>query len=472
MRRRLLAALSVFATIAVLAFAVPLCLIAATSRTQQLVLGRSGDADWFATLAGAATTTGDNRALAMEIDRYHQLYGEDVLVVDARGAPIADAGVDPDADAVQAVLAAVRRNQPPAPVAQLMPWSPATVVIARPMGSGVQVDGAVVIEASTADARGDIVRTWGIVTAGALAAMVLFTTLALGLSRWVLRPLAELSTAVAALTATLPSPRGSARTAITRRHGGPAEIRAVAVAFDAMAVAVADATAAQRQLVADTAHAMRNPLAALIIRLDSLEPAVPAGSAATFRGATAEAERLTGLLDGLLTLAVAEGDTDFDPAAPVTASACDAAAVAADRIDAWHTAFEHAGLTLTAEIGATPMETAVPADILAQILDVALSNACRYAGAGAAAVLRVRRDGDRVALAVTDTGAGVPAGELHRLTTRFYRGSAAGTGGSGLGLPIAAALVNARRGTLRVEHVVPHGLSMVVEFPAAPGPAL
>ncbi|WP_019925961.1 HAMP domain-containing sensor histidine kinase [Nocardia sp. BMG111209] len=466
MRRRLLAALTVFATIAVLAFAVPLCSIAATSRTQQLVLGRSGDADWFATLAGAATTTGDNRALAMEIDRYHQLYAENVLVVDARGATVAGIGVDPTATGVQTALAAARRNQYPATVPQLMPWSPATVVIARPMGSGVQVDGAVVIEASTADARADIVRTWDIVAAGALAAMVLFTTLALGLARWVLRPLAELSTAVAALTATLPTARDTTREAtMTRRHGGPAEIRAVAESFDAMALAVAGATAAQRQLVADTAHAMRNPLAALIIRLDSLEPAIPAGSAATFRGATAEAERLTGLLDGLLTLAVAEGATDFDPTGGAE-SACDAGQVAADRVDAWHTAFEHAGLTLTADTPDRPVDTAIPADVLAQILDVALSNACRYAGPGATTVLRVRDTGDRVTLTVTDTGIGVPATELDRLTTRFYRGTTATTGGSGLGLPIATALVNARRGRLTVAPVHPHGLSVIVELPA------
>jgi signal transduction histidine kinase len=470
MRRRLLAALTGFATIAVLAFAVPLCLIVATSRTQQLVLGRTGDADWLATLADTAATTGDSQALAMEVGRYHELYGEDVLVVDAHGLPIVNTGIDPASPRIGSAVAAARRNQRPAPVSQLMPWSPPTILIARPIGTGVQVDGAVVIEASTAHARADITCTWGIVVTGALVAMVLFIALALILSQWVLRPLAELSAAVAQLTTTLPTPRAETveHASMTRRHGGPPEIRAVAASFDAMALAVVDSTAAQRQLVADTAHAMRNPLAALTIRLDSLEPAIPEQSAATFRGATAEVERLTGLLDGLLTLAVAEGTTDFDPAGAGRGTGCDAMQIARDRADAWHTAFEHAGLTLTVQPATEqPGDVAVPADVLAQILDVTLSNACRYAGPGAHTRLIVGAGAGWVTLTVSDDGVGVPAAELDRLTTRFFRGSTAATAGSGLGLPIAAALVTARHGALTVEPVQPHGLSVTIRLPAA-----
>ncbi|MBF6328402.1 sensor histidine kinase [Nocardia transvalensis] len=468
MRRRLLAVLTVFATLAVLSFAAPLCSIAATSRTQQLVLGRTADADWFATIAATAATTGDAHALAVEVGRYHELYGDDVLIVDARGTPLAGAGADPQDPVVQQALADARRNQRAAPVTQLLPWGPDTVLIARPIGTGVQVNGAVVIEAATARARTDILRTWGIVAAGALAAMALFTVLALALSRWVLRPLAQLSGAVAELTATLPKPRDETieHATMTRRYGGPPEIRAVAESFDAMALAVLDSAAAQRQLVADTAHAMRNPLAALTIRLDSLQPAIPPPAAATFRGAVAEVERLTGLLDGLLSLAVAEATSDFDPADAESDTGCDAVRVAEDRVDAWHTAFEHAGLTLELATAAERLDVAVPAAVLAQILDVALSNSCRYAGDGAHTRLHLDRTPDRVTLTVSDNGVGVPDTEIDKLTTRFFRGSTAATTGSGLGLPIAAALTTARQGTLTVQPVHPHGLAVVIELPA------
>ncbi|WP_280381745.1 sensor histidine kinase, partial [Nocardia wallacei] len=393
--------------------------------------------------------------------------GYRALAADPRGATPPTAGVHATSPAVVAALAAARRNQRPAPVGQLMPWSPATVLIARPVGTGVQVNGAVLIQAGTDRARADILRTWGIAAAGALAAMAVFTALALVLTRWVLRPLADLSAAVAHLTATLPKPRTDTRaTTMTRRHGGPPEIRAVAESFDAMALAVVDSTEAQHQLVADTAHAMRNPLAALTIRLDSLEPAIPEHAAATFRGATAELERLTGLLDGLLTLAVAEG-TDFEPGATPAPAACDAVQVAQDRADAWHSAFEHAGLTLTTETGAERLDAAIDADVLAQILDVALSNSCRYAGTGAHTRLRTDSTADTITLTVTDDGVGVPDTELDRLTTRFFRGSTAAASGSGLGLPIAAALLNARDGSLTIESAHPHGLTVTINLPRA-----
>jgi signal transduction histidine kinase len=466
LRRRLLVALTVFAAIAVFAFAIPLSLTFATSRTQEFVAGRSGDADRFAALADAAAAEGDSRPLADEVGRYHELYAENVLVVDARGARTVNAGVDTVDSTVVDAVADARRNQRPETVYRLTPWSAPTMLVARPVGTGVQVNGAVVIEASTARARVDIARAWAVIAAGAIVAMVVFTLLALTLSRWVLRPLAALSNAVADLTATLPKPRAAA--SIARRHGGPPEMRAVAESFDAMALAVADSADAQRQLVADTAHAMRNPLAALTIRLDSLEPAIPESAAATFRRAAAEVDRLTALLDGLLNLAVAETPAAFESARTPsdTENHCDAVQVVADRVDAWHSAFDNAGIELRAEPTVEQADTAVSADVLAQILDVPLSNSCRYAGRGAHTVLTVGTEPGWVTVTVRDNGTGVAPDEIDKLATRFYRGSTAATGGSGLGLPIATALAQARGGTLTVESVDPQGLAIHVRLPA------
>ncbi|WP_227998571.1 sensor histidine kinase [Nocardia australiensis] len=469
MRRRLLIALTVFAAIAVFAFAGPLALTFATSRTQELMIGRSGDADRFAALADAAVADADSRALADEVERYHDLYAENVMIVDARGATTVNAGVDTIDPTIVATVAAARRNQRPHPADRLTPWSAPTVLVARPVGTGVQVNGAVVIEASTARARTDIARAWAVIVAGAVGAMVVFTLLALTLSRWVLRPLAALSNAVADVTATLPKPRAAATPAsIARHHGGPPEMRAVAESFDAMALAVVDSADAQRQLVADTAHAMRNPLAALMIRIDSLEPAIPESAAVIFRRAGAEVERLTALLDGLLSLAVAETPVAFEAAhTPAeTENHCDAVPVIADRIDAWHSAFDDAGVELSATSGIAHADTAVSADVLAQILDVPLSNSCRYAGRGARTGVTVAIEPGWVTVTVRDNGVGVGSEEVGKLTTRFYRGAAARAGGSGLGLPIAAALAQARGGTLIVESVAPTGLAIHIRLPA------
>ncbi|RJO72378.1 sensor histidine kinase [Nocardia panacis] len=467
MRRRLLIALTVFAAIAVLAFAVPLSLTVATSRTQELVLARSGDADRFASLAGAGQAVGDIRALADEIGRYHELYGENVLVVNAKGEVSINAGANVGDGEVSAAVAAARRNQRAQSMQRLDPWSRPTVLIARPVGTGIQVNGAVVIQASTARARADIARDWAVIALGAVAAMGLFMLLALTLSRWVLRPLAALSRAVADLTAALPRshPDEPASVSITRRHGGPPEMRELAESFDAMALAIADSVDAQRQLVADTAHAMRNPLAALTIRLDSLESDIPERAAATFRGASAEVDRLTALLDGLLDLAVAESPAAFAAMRLESENHCDALQVVADRIDAWHSAFENASIDLSVDTAVDHAEVAVSADILAQILDVPLSNSSRYAGAGARVSVGVAAEPGWITIAVRDNGSGVDESEIDKLATRFYRGSDAPAGGSGLGLPIASALTQSGGGTLTVEPNRPRGLAVLIRLP-------
>ena len=203
----------------------------------------------------------------------------------------------------------------------------------------------------------------------------------------------------------------------------------------------------------------------LTIRLDSLAPAIPDAAASTFRGASTEVDRLTGLLDGLLALAVAETPAAFD--AVRTGNHCDVVQVVADRFDAWCSAYESAGQELRIAPAPAHADAAVSADALAQILDVPLSNSNRYAGHGTRTTLTVAVEPGWVTVTVGDDGAGVAPAEIDKLTTRFFRGAAAAAGGSGLGLPIAAALAQARGGTLTVAAVDPHGLAVGVRLPAA-----
>ena len=125
-------------------------------------------------------------------------------------------------------------------------------------------------------------------------------------------------------------------------------------------------------------------------------------------------------------------------------------------------------MTLSVVDGPDHAETTASADALAQVLDVALSNSCRYAGRGAHTRVVVDVGDERVDIRVVDDGVGVASSEVDRLTTRFFRGAAAaGTSrGSGLGLPIAAALAQAQHGTLLVERVEPHGLAVTARLPA------
>ena len=185
-----------------------------------------------------------------------------------------------------------------------------------PVGTGAQVDGAVVLDVSTRAARESIRTSWLVIVAGALVALAAVTAVAIALSRWTVRPLGALTARVGALTDAVPSPRPRVRRSTGRpsgRYSGPPEVQELAKAFDTMSGAVQASGQAQRQLIADTAHQLRNPLAALHIRLDSLGPHVAEAGAETYRRTGMEVDRLGGILDGLLALAVAESPAVTTP---------------------------------------------------------------------------------------------------------------------------------------------------------------
>ncbi|MGA4691996.1 sensor histidine kinase [Rhodococcus sp. AB351] len=468
MRRRVLAVLLVFATVAVVAFAVPLALATSAGRTAVLGANREADAHHFATLAVQMRAPGSTALLDEEVTRYHRLYDEGVLIVDARGAPRASAGLTPTDPGVPEAITAGLRNQKQGIGGPLTPWSPQRVLLAVPVGTGAQVEGAVVVEVSTDAARHDIRTSWLLIVTGAAAALVLVTILATALSRWTVRPLTALTARVAALTDSVPAlhPRfRTGDTTVSVRYHGPPEVRELTQAFDTMSEAVHTSTRAQKQLIADTAHQLRNPLAALHIRLDSLEPHVAAAGTETYRRTAVEVDRLGGILDGLLALATAEAPTDT--AGTEGHDGCDVGAVVADRVDAWSEALAEAGMTVTVdEPSAQRLHACLSADHLAQVLDVLLSNASKYARAATGVRITTRHHDGTIRIRVEDDGAGVAPDELGALTSRFFRGSGADGPGTGLGLSIAVALVESAGGTVDLAAAVPHGLAVILTLPA------
>ena len=454
MRRRLLVVLLVFSVLAVAGFAVPLLESTASTRTQEFVLSRTEDLSRFATLAQETTSSGDRTGLVGEVRAHTRLFGDGVVVVDARRHVIVEDGLRATEPRVSAAIDAALRNQPAAAPGTLRPWSGGDVLLARPVGTGTRVTGAVVLSSSVDPAVGDITTSWLVILLGAVAALAACVVVVARLARWVLRPVRQLADGVHAVAAG----RERAHVDIVV---GPAELRGLAEEFNQMSDALAESAGRQRRLVADASHQLRNPMAALRLRIDTL-----AAREAAYGPMVTELERLEALLDGMLALASADSkatDIAVDREEDVH---CDAVAVLAERVEAWHEAAVAAGVTLAGPASMPRgVRVACAESELAQVVDVLLDNAIKYAGEGATVRWSCVDEGGRVVVTVDDDGPGVPAGELDRLTERFWRSSRhRDEPGSGLGLAIADRLVTARGGAFSVHSGARGGLAVRIEL--------
>ncbi|MBY6350948.1 sensor histidine kinase [Rhodococcoides corynebacterioides] len=454
MRVRLLLVMGLLIGFGLIALGVPLALVQAENYTRDFANDRSRDVAYIAELAESAIIDGDASSVQEYIARYAEVFDRSPVVVNALEVPRAGPALD-EAEA-RAVGAVLRGETVSAPRA-LWPWSADTVVFAQVVGLQSSAGGAVVLSPPTDDVRRAVLQAWlwvaGIVTIAAVALTVAIDRVA----TWVLAPVAQLSADASTLATTLTT---TAATVPTQVVDGPAELQQLRASFDRLATRVRESTRAQQKLMADTAHQLRNPLTALQLRLDTLELELPEGPGVDqVRSAGDEVERLSRLLADMLVLAHIESDAGSSTAGV----GCVVAAVFGDREAAWRSTFELAGMTLDVRDAADCPDVAIRADDLAQILDVALSNSSRYAGAGATTVVSAQRGaGDVVEITVADDGVGVRAAEVDELMTRFVTSS---EDGSGLGLPIALTLATKANGTLDLTPGSPRGAVVTLVLP-------
>jgi signal transduction histidine kinase len=438
---------------------VPLALSYAQARQLTMFTDRLTDTIFYASVAERPITQADTTGLATELERYDQVYGVAVLVLDEDGRLVATSRQPPpvlDADAQERVqLALANRRSEVYPL--LLPWDERPLVLAEPVLVDTEVRGVAVTISPTDTLRAEELRVWSLVVAAGLAALAMGVVVALPIVRWILRPVRRLDegtgrVAAAVLAGADPEPVADG--------SGPPELRRLSVSFDRMAETVAQAYAAQRAFVADASHQLRNPLTALRLRLSNLDGHVDAVAAEDHAAALEEAERLSTLLDGLLALARAERT------APLVVADVDAGVE--DRVDAWRPLAEHMDLQLVRS-GVTGLRVLAPAGAIETVLDAVLDNAVKFAPAGSAISVRTAAVAGRVEIAVRDTGPGMAPEELERATGRFWRSPAqSNVDGSGLGLAIAARTLEVAGGELVLELPSGGGLRVVARFPTPP----
>lgn len=126
------------------------------------------------------------------------------------------------------------------------------------------------------------------------------------------------------------------------------------------------------------------------------------------------------------------------------------------------------GVTLERSYAAPLVPAVADPELLRPVLLNLIRNAVQAMEAGGRLTVSATCDGVRTAVAVTDTGCGIPAETREEIFRPFYTTR---TRGTGLGLAVARGLVVAMGGTLSVESEVGRGTTFTVELPGAPAPA-
>ncbi len=244
------------------------------------------------------------------------------------------------------------------------------------------------------------------------------------------------------------------------------EFDQLAGSFADMAARLGSVEATRRRLLADLAHEMRTPLATLGGYLEAVEDGVQAldpPTIALLRSQTARLERLARDVSSVSRAEEHQVGLERRPVA-VADLVGTAVAAAGDR-------FAERGVALAAAVDDGSGAVDVDPDRLGQVLGNLLDNALRHTPAGGRVEVAARRSGADVVVEVRDDGEGIAAEHLPHVFERFYRADAArdrAHGGSGIGLAIVKALVEAHGGRVAAASDGPgRGTTVAVTLPAA-----
>ena len=229
------------------------------------------------------------------------------------------------------------------------------------------------------------------------------------------------------------------------------ELGKLSQSFNAMARALEEAERRRMEVISDVSHELRTPLSTIRGYMEGLAEGVVEPSEETWTLLYAEFERLGRLVDDLRRLSRAEAgqlDLSIAPVSP--------AEVVRLTVGGMLPLFDEKGVKLTSAVSEDLPSVLADIDRVVQVLSNLLSNALRHTPDGGRVVVEAKAAGDEVTFEVTDTGTGIAPEHLERLFERFYRvdksrSRGEASGGSGTGLAISRALVEAMGGRIRVE---------------------
>jgi two-component system OmpR family sensor kinase len=240
----------------------------------------------------------------------------------------------------------------------------------------------------------------------------------------------------------------------------PNEVQPLVDEINRLLARLREALDHERRFVADAAHALRTPLAALQLQADVLEgvadPVERQARLTELRAGIRRAARLTHHL-----LALARSDA-ASTARPVRSDVDEALRNLAE---SYRSLAAARNVTLSLDLHAGCNVGLDPYDLALAVGNL-LDNALRYTAAGGTVLLRTRADDGQAGIDVVDEGPGLPDAELSKVFARFYRAPGDTTGGSGLGLATVKSIVEKAGGEVTLQNRTDRpGLSARLRLP-------
>jgi two-component system sensor histidine kinase BaeS len=247
---------------------------------------------------------------------------------------------------------------------------------------------------------------------------------------------------------------------------GEDEVGALASSFNEMAAQLEQTEKRRRELLSDVAHELRTPLATIDGYLQAIDDGVMQPDARVLGSVRGEVTRLARLADDLQKVSRAEErQLDLHLARVSPRQVVEAARTAAAP------GYADKGVHLNADTDPELPPVQVDPDRIGEVLANLLENGLRHTPTGGSVAIGAHANGaGTVEFAVTDSGDGIAPEHLSRVFERFYRADHArdrANGGSGIGLAIAKAIVEAHGGRISAASAGPgQGAAFRVSLPA------
>jgi len=227
------------------------------------------------------------------------------------------------------------------------------------------------------------------------------------------------------------------------------ELDQLALTFNQMADKLEKTETLRRQLIGDVTHELRTPLAAIKGYMEGLIDGVLPATPETYQQVHTEADRLQRLVNDLQELSRVEAGAfqlKLEPVSPAN--------LIETIVSHLNRQFEEKGIHLEKKLDVGLPNVSVDKDRILQVLTNLIGNALQYTPGGGSVAITATRVKSEILFSITDTGIGISPDHLPLIFNRFYRtdkSRARASGGSGIGLTIAQALIKAHHGRIWAE---------------------